>query len=135
MVLDEPVAGTPAMPSPARPRVLVVEDEEAVLETIRGILELDGYDVSTAMHGEQAIELLESSYYDLMLTDLRLGDGMDGIQLIGKLQERWPDTVSILLTGYASMDSAIKALREGAYDYLVKPCDVLELRTTIARGL
>ena len=60
---------------------------------------------------------------------------MDGIELIGELRTRWPRTVPILITGYASMDSAIKALREGAYDYLVKPCDVLELRTTIARGL
>lgn len=135
MVIDVPIAGTPPAHDTASRRVLVVEDEEPVLETIRGILELDGYEVTGTSQGEEALELLRGGPFDVLLTDLRLGDGIDGIQLIAELHNRGLPTVPILLTGYASLDTAIKAMREGVYDYLVKPCDVLELRTTIARGV
>ena len=135
MVIDEPVVAQPPVHDPGRPRVLVVEDEEPVLETIRGILELDAYDVSAALSGESALALIGQLPFDVMLTDMRLGDGMDGLHLIAELRRQGLTTVPIMLTGYASMDTAVKALREGAYDYLIKPCDVLELRSTIARGV
>ena len=135
MVVDEPVVSLPPAPDPGRSRVLVVEDEEAVLQTIQGVLELDGYDVTAALGGEQALELIGRLPFDVMLTDMRLGDGLDGLHLVAELRRQGLPTVPILLTGYASMDTAVKALREGAYDYLVKPCDVLELRSTIARGV
>jgi signal transduction histidine kinase len=135
MVIDEPLAGSPPAHDPKFPRILLVEDETTVLETIKGILELDGYAVTATAHGELALDLLRKQQFEVMLTDLRLGDGVDGLQLIAELRQQAHTTVPILLTGYASADSAIAALREGAYDYLVKPCDVVELRTTVARGL
>lgn len=118
----------------ARERILIVDDEESVAITMQAILEMDGHDVSTAPGVVQALALIASSEYDLVLSDLRLDDG-DGIQIVGEARRRWPETVCIILTGYASLDSAVKALREGAYDYLVKPCDVEELRLTVSRGL
>jgi signal transduction histidine kinase len=72
--------------------------------------------------------------YDLVLTDLRLEDG-DGLEVLKAVRESYPETVTIMLTGYASLESAIQALRAGAYDYLVKPSEVEELRATVARGL
>src|SRR5438093_331358 len=72
MVLDEPVAGAPAQPDPAVPRVLVVDDEEAVMLTIQGILELEGYAVTAVPTGELALELLRAERFDVVLTDLRL---------------------------------------------------------------
>jgi two-component system sensor histidine kinase EvgS len=72
--------------------------------------------------------------YDLVLTDLRLEDG-DGLDVLKAVRERHPDTVTIMLTGYASLESAVQALRAGAYDYLVKPSEVEELRSTVARGI
>jgi signal transduction histidine kinase len=72
--------------------------------------------------------------YDLVLTDLRLEDG-DGLDVLKAVRESYPETVTIMLTGYASLESAIQALRAGAYDYLVKPSEVEELRVTVARGL
>jgi signal transduction histidine kinase len=72
--------------------------------------------------------------YDLVLTDLRLEDG-DGLDVLKAVRESHPETVTIMLTGYASLESAIQALRAGAYDYLVKPSEVEELRATVARGL
>lgn len=118
----------------ARDRILIVDDEESVAITMQAILEMDGHDVSTASSVADATALVHASEYDLVLSDLRLGDG-DGIQIILETRRRWPETVCIILTGYASLDSAVKALREGAYDYLVKPCDVEELRLTVQRGL
>src|SRR5438094_456388 len=128
MVLDEPVAGAPAQPDPAVPRVLVVDDEEAVMLTIQGILELEGYAVTAVPTGELALELLRAERFDVVLTDLRLENGIDGVELLSELRSQDADTVAIMLTGYASLDSAVKALRAGAYDYLFKPCDVFELK-------
>ncbi len=118
----------------ASERILIVDDEESVAVTMQAILEMDGHEVSTAGGVAEATALVRASEYDLVLSDLRLDDG-DGIQIVGETRRRWPETVCIILTGYASLDSAVKALREGAYDYLVKPCDVEELRLTVSRGL
>ncbi|HYY89224.1 MAG TPA: ATP-binding protein [Chloroflexota bacterium] len=117
-----------------RAKLLVVDDEESVAVTMGAILELDGYQVATATSGARAIELVRESTFDVVLTDLRLDD-MDGLTIVGELSRLQPETVSIILTGYASLESAIKALREGAYDYLIKPCDVDELRAVVARGV
>ena len=72
--------------------------------------------------------------FDLVLTDLRM-EGDSGLSLLAELRRNWPKTMAIVLTGYASLQSAIDALREGAYDYLVKPCDVEELKATVARAI
>jgi signal transduction histidine kinase len=114
--------------------LLVVDDEESVAITMGAILELDGYEVAIATSGVDAIRKLRESEFDLVLTDLRLDD-MDGLSIVSEVCRVQPDAVAIILTGYASLESAIKALREGAYDYLIKPCDVDELRVVVARGI
>jgi DNA-binding response OmpR family regulator len=120
--------------STAAPRVLVVDDEEAVVVTVRGILELDGYELTSTTSGQEALELLREEHFDVILTDLQIDD-VDGTQLLRELKEADSDTSAIILTGYGSLESAIRVLRHGAYDYLLKPCDVLELRTTVARAI
>jgi signal transduction histidine kinase len=117
-----------------QPKVLVVDDEESVVVTIKAILQLDGYDVATTMSGAEARAMVRETEYDLVLTDLRLEDG-DGLDVLKAVRESYPETVTIMLTGYASLESAIQALRAGAYDYLVKPSEVEELRSTVARGI
>ena len=117
-----------------QPKVLVVDDEESVVVTIKAILQLDGYDVATTTSGAKARAMVREVEYDLVLTDLRLEDG-DGLDVLKAVRESYPETVTIMLTGYASLESAIQALRAGAYDYLVKPSEVEELRATVARGL
>jgi signal transduction histidine kinase len=119
---------------PQQPRVLVVDDEESVVVTIKAILQLDGYNVATTTSGAKARKMVRDVEYDLVLTDLRLEDG-DGLDVLKAVRESYPETVTIMLTGYASLESAIQALRAGAYDYLVKPSEVEELRATVARGL
>ena len=114
--------------------LLVVDDEESVAVTTGAILEMDGYRVSIATTGAEAFRKINEDEFDLVLTDLRLDD-TDGLTIISEVARLQPDTVSIILTGYASLESAIKALREGAYDYLIKPSDVDELRAVVARGI
>jgi signal transduction histidine kinase len=114
--------------------LLVVDDEESVAITMGAILEMDGYYVSISTSGNDALRKLRESEFDLVLTDLRLDD-IDGLSIVSEVVRLYPDTVSIILTGFASLESAIKALREGAYDYLIKPCDVDELRAVVARGV
>src|SRR5437660_3839212 len=119
---------------PEQLKVLVVDDEESVVVTIKAILQLDGYNVATTTSGVQARAMVRDVEYDLVLTDLRLEDG-DGLDVLKAVRENHPDTITIMLTGYASLESAIQAIRAGAYDYLVKPSEVEELRSTVARGL
>lgn len=114
--------------------LLVVDDEESVAVTMGAILEMDGYRVSICTSGVDALRRLHEARFDLVLTDLRLDDA-DGLSIVSEVCRLQPDAVSIILTGYASLESAIKALREGAYDYLIKPCDVEELRAVVARGV
>jgi signal transduction histidine kinase len=118
----------------ATSKVLVVDDEQSVAMTIKAILELDGSEVTAVTSGTEALAHLREQEFDVVLTDLRLDD-LDGIEILRETQKLWPDTVSIMLTGYASLESAVTALRSGAYDYLIKPSDVDELRATIGRAL
>ena len=100
---------------PKQPKVLVVDDEESVVVTIKAILQLDGYSVATTTSCVEARAMVREVEYDLVLTDLRLEDG-DGLDVLKTVRERHPETVTIMLTGYASLESAIQALRAGAYD-------------------
>jgi signal transduction histidine kinase len=114
--------------------VLVVDDDASVLVSIEGVLELDGYQVLGVPSGQQALDLLGREVFDLVLSDLCV-DEVDGLDILRAAFRNAPDTVGILLTGFASLETAVEALKEGAYAYLMKPCEVVDLRTTVARGL
>ena len=116
------------------PRVLVVEDEEAVSLTLQVILTEDGYEVESASSLGEARSLIDSGSFDVALLDLHLGDD-DGLNVLTSLKKASPRAVALILTGYGSLDTALKAMRSGASDYLLKPCDVGELKAAIARGL
>jgi signal transduction histidine kinase len=115
-------------------RLLVVDDEESLRITTAAIFENEGYIVDTASSGEEAIALLNDSDYDLVLTDLHM-EGGDGLSVLNQIRQQAPLTISVVLTGFASVESAIAALQEGAYDYLVKPCDIESMKHTIRRGV
>ena len=119
---------------PNEARLLVVDDEESLRITTGAILEKEGYVVDTASSGDEAIALLEKLEYDLVLTDLHMENG-DGLSVLSQIRRQAPLTISVVLTGFASVESAIAALQEGAYDYLVKPCDIDAMRHTIRRGV
>src|ERR1041384_8222009 len=115
-------------------KLLVVDDEESLRITTAAIFEKEGYIVDTASSGDEAIEQLTNSDYDLVLTDLHM-EGGDGLSVLNQIRRHSPLTISVVLTGFASVESAIAALQEGAYDYLVKPCDIESMKHTIRRGV
>ena len=117
-----------------RERLLVVDDEESVALTIGEVLRREGYEVETASSGAEAAARLREGAYDLVLTDLHM-EGGDGLSVLEAVRRQAPLTIAIVLTGFASVGTAIAALRQDAYDYLVKPCNIEELMHTVRRGL
>ena len=115
-------------------KLLLVDDDPFTLTGIGQNLESEGYDVTTAENGETALELLEKSDFDLIITDIVM-DGIDGIQVLKKAKEVNPDTKVIILTGYGDMTSAIDALRLDADDYMLKPCHTDEMNFRVAACL
>ena len=114
--------------------LLVVDDEESLRITTAAIFEQEGYIVDTASSGDEAINLMSKTDYDLVLTDLHM-EGGDGLSVLNRIRQQAPLTISVVLTGFASVESAIAALQEGAYDYLIKPCDIETMKHTIRRGV
>ena len=115
-------------------RLMVVDDEESLRITTAAILEKEGYTVDVASSGNEAVALLADADYDLVLTDLHM-EGGEGLMVLNEIRRNAPLTISVVLTGFASVESAIAALQEGAYDYLVKPCDIESMKHTIRRGV
>lgn len=115
-------------------RILVVDDEIIILKTLSWGLTHQGYEVDTAESGEEGLVKLRQDSYNLLISDL-LMDGMSGIELLKSARVINPDMAVCLITGYADLASAIEALRLGADDYLVKPCDLEELSLRVQRAL
>ncbi len=115
---------------PPQARLLLVDDEQSVTFTLSKVLENAGYDVVTASNIAEAQTHIDTRSLSAAIVDLRLGEE-DGIQVLRLLKASQPDCMAILLTGYASLESAVAAVREGAYDYLMKPCDIEELKLTV----
>lgn len=111
--------------------LLVVDDEETLRSVVSQVLSADGFTVAEAASGEEALEAFRVQTHQLVITDIRMG-GMSGIQLLTEIKERSPDTQVVIMTSHASLDSAITALRAGAYDYLVKPFESLDLISAVA---
>jgi DNA-binding NtrC family response regulator len=115
-------------------KVLIVEDEELMRVILEELLKGEGYEVFTAEDGESAIEIFSAEDIDLIVTDIRM-QGMDGLELLDKLKSIDENALVIIITAYSSVDSAIAALRKGAYDYITKPFVNEELLKTIRNAL
>jgi PAS domain S-box-containing protein len=115
-------------------KILIVDDDEEFCYSLKEILQSHNHIVSAACDGESALEELSMRKFDLVIVDLKLGD-MSGLDIVDTMARKYPDIITIILTGYASLDSAVEALRLGAYDYLQKPVNPEFLMNTIKRGL
>ncbi len=118
----------------SRPRTLVVDDDPSVAALYKKTLTEKGYDVATAATGEEALAKLHTSQFDAAVIDLVL-PGIGGMEVVAATRQMDPTPVVIILTGYASLESAIEAVRYGAFDYLRKPADPQQLVDTLQRGL
>lgn len=123
----------PRMDAP-KPRILVVDDEVNVLLTVEAILRQEGYEVDTAPNGQAALDAIARHTYDLVLTDLKM-PGIDGMRVLEEVRKRSPATGTIMMTGYGSLDSALEAVHLGAYEYLLKPTEVPQLKLAVKRCL
>lgn len=115
--------------------IIIVDDEKTIRMVLGDAFTAEGYLVQTATSAEEAIEAFVQTRFDLALVDLRMPGTMNGLDLLKEIHRNYPHTIVIMLTAYASMDSAIQALREGAYDYLVKPTSISLIISTVERGL
>jgi len=115
-------------------RILLVDDEENMRKSLGALLRREGYSVETASCGEEATRLTKTRSFALLVIDLKLGE-MDGIKTYLRIKEGSPHTLAIIITGHASMESAIEAIRAGAYDYLAKPFRSEEILLTVKRAL
>lgn len=114
--------------------ILVVDDERAVRMMLEAALRAQGHKIQVAANGSEARELIAAEEFDLVLLDLQLGDS-DGIEILREVKRDWPATEVILLTAHGSINSAISALRHGAFDYLLKPAQVNDIRERVERAL
>src|SRR5215475_9750963 len=121
-------------PEPESAHILVVDDEGAIRYSISKTLQRVGYQVSAAASGEEALAMLGEQNFDVVLTDIRM-PGLSGVELLAKIKEKAPDSIVILMTGYASLGTAVESLRLGAHDYLIKPSSSQDIRQSVARGL
>lgn len=114
-------------------RILVVEDDPVTLNVIEKRLLKAGYEVETAESGVKAAELVVKHFFDVVVTDLMMPGGMDGIDLLEATKARWNETEVILITGHATVDNAVEAMKKGAIDYLQKPVNFDELMLRLQR--
>lgn len=114
-------------------RILIVDDQPAVLEVMKEILDSEGYQTVATSSGEEALQLAPQAF-DLLLADIVMPQ-MGGLELIRAFREVSPDTVPMLITGFASVETAREAVDQGVYDYIVKPVDRDKLCNAVAKAL
>ena len=115
-------------------RLLIVDDEEIALRNLQHVLEREGYQATAAPTGAAAVALLEKQGFDVVLTDLRM-EGVDGMDVLKKSRELQPESEVIFITGYATAESAVQALKHGAFYYIAKPFRLDEVRKVVAEAL
>src|SRR3954454_4195487 len=117
------------------PRILIVDDEEGVRSFLAEALEGEGTEIETARDGDEAAALLDGKGFDVVVTDLKM-PGRDGLALLAKIRAEQPDTQVIMLTAHGTVESAVQAMKSGAFDYLQKPIgSPVELRLLVSRAL
>lgn len=117
-----------------KPKILIVDDEPDICKALEFLLKREDYNVSASNTGEDAIEKIKNDSFDIVITDLKMGK-VDGMQVLEKIKETSPDTAVIMMTAFASVESAVEAMKKGATDYIVKPFHNEEIKLTVKRVL
>ena len=126
--------GKESLSMTATKTILIVDDDKSILRTFTRILQKNGYEIDAVETGKEAIEKADTQEYDLALVDIRLPD-MDGTELLAKMKKPLQKTIKIMITGFPSLETGVKALDEGADAYLVKPVKPEELLMLIEEKL
>ena len=117
-----------------RPRILVVDDEKVIRDMLADFLSMEGYAVRTAEDGTSALGELEKGHYDLVISDLKM-PRMGGIALLEEIGKSAPDALTVIMTGFGTVETAIDAMKRGAYDYVLKPFKLDEVVHVVQRGI
>jgi len=115
-------------------RIIIIEDDRDILDSLKEIIKSDGYEVDTASNGEEGIKKCRANSFDLALLDIKL-PGMDGTEVLEILHKEFPDMVKIMITGYPSLENAVASLKKGADAYLMKPVNPSRLLEVIDKKL
>ncbi|MBW2337709.1 MAG: sigma-54-dependent Fis family transcriptional regulator, partial [Deltaproteobacteria bacterium] len=113
-------------------KILIVDDELIMRESLAGWLQRDGHSIQTAPSGEEALEKLKETHFDIMLVDIKM-EGISGLEVLQQVKESDPDVAVVMITAYGSIPTAIEAMKNGAYDYMLKPFDPNELGVLIEK--
>ncbi len=115
-------------------KILIVDDERSIRNALKEVLEYEKYDIDLAEDGEKALHLVQENDYDLVLSDIKMPK-LDGVELLGKLSQNYPDLPLILITGHGDVNTAVSAIKTGAYDFIEKPLDLNRLLVTVRNAL
>src|SRR5512133_1743334 len=116
------------------PRILVIDDERSIRNTLKDVLEYEKYEIESAEDGAKGLELFAQGPFDVVLCDIKMAK-MDGIEVLQKVYEISPDIPVIMISGHGNIDTAVDAIKKGAYDFLEKPLDLNRLLITIRNAL
>ena len=117
-----------------RPTVLIVDDEDRIRGVCSKLLSNEGYDVAQAVNGEAGMAMIAQRHFDIILLDLMM-PGISGLEALGQIRALHPDTVVIVITGYATLDHAVDAMKKGAFDFLPKPFSPQDLRLVVTKAI
>jgi len=117
-----------------RKKILVIDDEDIVRTSCNRTLSPGGFEVGLAINGQEGLKMLGKENFDLVLTDLKMPD-MDGIEVLRQIKQNWPEVEVIVITGYQTVDTAVKAIKLGAFDYIEKPFTPDALITAVSKAL
>ena len=115
-------------------KLLIVDDEKVAMKNLEHVMKKEGYEVTATQSGANALAHLDKQQFDVVLTDLRM-EKVDGLQILEKCRAGWPDTEVILITGYATLESAVEAMKRGAFYYIAKPFRLDEVRKVVAEAM
>lgn len=115
-------------------RILVIDDERSIRNTLKDILEFEKYKVEVAEDGFKALELIKTTDYDVILCDIKM-PGMDGIEVLQKIEELKPDTPVVMISGHGNIDTAVESIKKGAFDFIEKPLDLNRLLITLRNAM
>src|SRR4030065_460485 len=114
--------------------ILIIDDEKIALRNLEHVMKKEGYSVVSTQSGQNALKHLEEQYFDVVLTDLRM-EKVDGMQILKKCRELHPDAEVIMITGYATLESAVNAMKHGAFYYIAKPFKLDEVRKIVKEAI
>ena len=115
-------------------KILIVDDEKIALKNLDHIMKKEGYEVTATQSGQNALKLLEDRQFDVVLTDLKM-EKVDGMQILNRTRELYPDTEVIMITGFATLESAVDAMKHGAFYYIAKPFKLEEVRKVVKEAV